>query len=78
MLEFSSIICVYFLHFSHSCRLHFGERQVISLEEFYAAFRSQEKDGMPEWMDPVNRENDKVTMTASQVHLQLKEKAKER
>ncbi|PIK49807.1 putative EF-hand calcium-binding domain-containing protein 6-like [Apostichopus japonicus] len=59
-------------------RLHFGERQVISLEEFYAAFRSQEKDGMPEWMDPVNRENDKVTMTASQVHLQLKEKAKER
>ncbi|KAJ8023054.1 EF-hand calcium-binding domain-containing protein 6 [Holothuria leucospilota] len=59
-------------------RLHLGERQVISLEEFYAAFRKQEKDGMPEWMDPVNRENDKVTMTASQVHLQLKDKAKQR
>ncbi|XP_077999318.1 EF-hand calcium-binding domain-containing protein 6-like [Glandiceps talaboti] len=66
--------------FNHlMARLKLGEKQVVRLDEFYAAFREQVATEMPAWMDPVNRHHvEKIAMTASQVHLHLKEKAKQR
>ncbi|XP_070545330.1 EF-hand calcium-binding domain-containing protein 6-like [Ptychodera flava] len=66
--------------FNHlMARLRLGEKQVIRLDEFYAVFREPVSTEMPAWMDPVNRHHvEKITMTSSQVHLQLKEKAKQR
>ncbi|ESO99600.1 hypothetical protein LOTGIDRAFT_238765 [Lottia gigantea] len=58
-------------------RLHLKEKSVISFTEFHSAFRVDEDRNYPKWMDPVTR-NDKVNMSASQVHTQLKEKAKQR
>ncbi|XP_038061355.1 EF-hand calcium-binding domain-containing protein 6-like [Patiria miniata] len=59
-------------------RLH--EHKVIKLEEFYACLRETvTRNEMPAWMDPVNRgPGDKITMSATQVHAQLKEKARQR
>ncbi|XP_033644045.1 EF-hand calcium-binding domain-containing protein 6-like [Asterias rubens] len=67
-----------FNHILARLRLH--DKQVIKLEEFYACFKEQViQDVMPAWMDPVNRgPAEKVAMTATQVHAQLKEKARQR
>ncbi|XP_072038422.1 EF-hand calcium-binding domain-containing protein 6-like [Amphiura filiformis] len=61
-------------------RLGLADKQVIKLEEFYACFREPVgPQEMPGWMDPVNRySGDKPIMSAAQVHLQLKEKARQR
>jgi Ca2+-binding EF-hand superfamily protein len=61
-------------------RFRLADHKVIKLEEFYACLREMATRGeMPAWMDPVNRgPADKVTMSAAQVHAQLKEKAKQR
>lgn len=62
-------------------RLGLGDKIAIKLEEFYACFQEPASiQEMPSWMDPVNRftEASKSHMTAAQVHLQLKEKAKQR
>ncbi len=63
-----------------SFRLRLHDKQVIKLEEFYACFREQVvEDVMPAWMDPVNRgPAERASMTATQVHAQLKEKARQR
>ena len=61
-------------------RLRLHDKQVIKLEEFYSCFKEQViQDVMPAWMDHVNRgPAEKVAMTATQVHAQLKEKARQR
>ncbi|XP_033124539.1 EF-hand calcium-binding domain-containing protein 6-like [Anneissia japonica] len=60
-------------------RLKLGEKQVIRLEEFHACLREPVSNDVPSWLDPINRQNiDKLTMTAGQVHAQLKEKARQR
>lgn len=62
-------------------RLGFKERLVINYTEFFSLFRqmNEEDSSFPRWMDPVQRTHlEKATMTASQVHTQLKEKAKQR
>ncbi|XP_002734907.1 EF-hand calcium-binding domain-containing protein 6-like [Saccoglossus kowalevskii] len=66
--------------FNHlMARLRLAEKLVVRLDEFYACFREQVNTEMPRWMDPVNRHHvEKVSMTATQVHVQLKEKAKQR
>ncbi|XP_064594452.1 EF-hand calcium-binding domain-containing protein 6-like isoform X2 [Liolophura sinensis] len=60
-------------------RLGFRDRHVISVFDFYAVFREPMDTEHPRWMDPIHRHwQDKVSMTASQVHAQLKEKARQR
>lgn len=60
-------------------RLGFGKRLVLSFQEFNAAFREVDNNEYPRWMDPVQRQwKDKDTMTATQVHHHLKEKAKQK
>ena len=62
-------------------RLGFKERLVINYTEFFSLFRhmNEEDSSFPKWMDPVQRTHlEKATMTASQVHVQLKERAKQR
>ena len=59
-------------------RLHLHEKIVISISEFYAATRQEPSNEYPLWMDPVVRQNHAVNVTASQVHAQLKEKAKQK
>ncbi|KAG2465474.1 EFCB6 protein, partial [Polypterus senegalus] len=59
-------------------RLHLSEKTIIKFEELYAAVRDPVSDGAPTWLNPVQRLTEKNFMTASQVHAQLKEKAKQR
>ncbi|XP_028657943.2 EF-hand calcium-binding domain-containing protein 6 [Erpetoichthys calabaricus] len=59
-------------------RLHLSEKTIIKFEELYAAVRDPISDGAPTWLNPVQRLTEKNFMTASQVHAQLKEKAKQR
>lgn len=62
-------------------RLGFNNKVVINYIEFFALFRKLNDDdsSFPKWMDPVQRTHlEKATMTADQVHLQLREKAKQR
>ena len=62
-------------------RLGFSNRVVINYSEFFAIFRkaNEEDTSYPRWMDPVQRTHlEKATMNADQVHMQLKEKARQR
>ncbi|XP_029442190.1 EF-hand calcium-binding domain-containing protein 6-like [Rhinatrema bivittatum] len=60
-------------------RLKLNDKAIIKFEELYAAIRDPMPAGLPAWLDPINRrQTDRVMMTASQVHAQLKEKAKQR
>jgi hypothetical protein len=61
-------------------RLGFKDKKIVNHGEFFALFRDiPDVDEYPRWMDPVQRHwLDKATMNASQVHIQLKEKAKQR
>ncbi|XP_039398195.1 EF-hand calcium-binding domain-containing protein 6-like isoform X3 [Mauremys reevesii] len=60
-------------------RLKLQEKAIIKFEELYAAIRDPATSGAPAWLDPINhRWGDRIMMTASQVHAQLKEKAKQR
>ncbi|XP_050394782.1 EF-hand calcium-binding domain-containing protein 6 [Patella vulgata] len=58
-------------------RLGLKDKAIISFTEFFSVFRDDEDRNYPKWMDPINR-NDRVNMTASQVHTQLKERARQR
>lgn len=58
-------------------RLGFKDKNIVSFPDFFALFRDSATSEYPRWMDPIQR-SDKVTMTASQVHAQLKERAKQR
>nr|KAG5714709.1 hypothetical protein BaRGS_000197 [Batillaria attramentaria] len=58
-------------------RLGFKDRTVIPFTDFFAHFREAEDNSYPAWMDPVNRQ-DRVLMGASQVHANLREKARQR
>ncbi|XP_044146300.1 EF-hand calcium-binding domain-containing protein 6-like isoform X1 [Bufo gargarizans] len=58
-------------------RLNLSEKMIIKYEELYAAVRDPVASGRPTWLDPVNRKAEEdVSMTASQVHAQLKTKQK--
>nr|WQY91287.1 ddN-expressed EFCAB family member [Ciona robusta] len=60
-------------------RLHLDDRTVVKFEEFYAQFRESVSSEYPRWLDPVARtQTERASMTASQVHAQLKERAKQR
>ncbi|XP_043920865.1 EF-hand calcium-binding domain-containing protein 6-like [Protopterus annectens] len=60
-------------------RLRLHEKNIIKFEELYATLRDPAPTGIPTWLDPVSRKpTDRQMMTASQVHAQLKEKAKQR
>ncbi|XP_025063845.1 EF-hand calcium-binding domain-containing protein 6-like [Alligator sinensis] len=60
-------------------RLKLQDKTIIKFEELYAAVRDPATSGAPAWFDPVShRHTDRPTMTASQVHGQLKEKVKQR
>lgn len=60
-------------------RLKLQDKTIIKFEELYAAVRDPATSGAPAWFDPVShRHMDRPTMTASQVHVQLKEKVKQR
>nr|XP_014431685.2 EF-hand calcium-binding domain-containing protein 6-like [Pelodiscus sinensis] len=60
-------------------RLKLQDKAVIKFEDLYAAIRDPSTSGAPVWLDPIShRRGDRVMMTASQVHSQLKEKAKQR
>jgi len=60
-------------------RLGFAERQVIPFTEFFSYFREAQDSSYPQWMDPVHRANqDRVVMNMTQVHANLREKAKQR
>lgn len=58
-------------------RLGFSNKVVINYTEFFALFRhlNEEDTSFPKWMDPVQRN---LNMTAAQVLMHLKEKAKQR
>ncbi|XP_077333434.1 EF-hand calcium-binding domain-containing protein 6-like [Lithobates pipiens] len=58
-------------------RLKLNEKTIIKFEELYSAIRDPVPSGRPTWLDPINRKSDeKTSMTASQVHTQLKMKNK--
>ncbi|XP_038256136.1 EF-hand calcium-binding domain-containing protein 6-like isoform X2 [Dermochelys coriacea] len=60
-------------------RLKLQGKAIIKFEELYAAIRDPATSGAPAWLDPINhRQGDRIMMTASQVHAQLQEKAKQR
>ncbi|XP_069487607.1 EF-hand calcium-binding domain-containing protein 6-like [Ambystoma mexicanum] len=60
-------------------RLHLHDKLIIKFEEVYAAIRDPIPSGGPAWLDPVNRRQvERMMMTASQVHAQLKEKTRQR
>ena len=60
-------------------RIGFKERNVVNFTEFYTAFREPTASGYPKWMDPIQRQwQEKSQMTAAQVHLHLKERAKQK
>ena len=60
-------------------RLGFKDRNIINFTEFFSSFREATANGYPKWMDPVQRQwQERANMSASQVHLHLKEKAKQR
>ncbi|XP_020372348.2 EF-hand calcium-binding domain-containing protein 6 [Rhincodon typus] len=59
-------------------RFKLNEKPVIKCEDFYAAARDPISMRTASWLDPVSRDSDKVLATASQVHLQLKDKVKQR
>nr|XP_048703904.1 EF-hand calcium-binding domain-containing protein 6-like isoform X1 [Caretta caretta]XP_048703905.1 EF-hand calcium-binding domain-containing protein 6-like isoform X1 [Caretta caretta] len=60
-------------------RLKLQDKAIIKFEELYAAIRDPATSGAPAWLDPIShRQGGGVMMTASQVHAQLKEKAKQR
>ncbi|KAM4052574.1 EF-hand calcium-binding domain-containing protein 6-like isoform 2-T2 [Anomaloglossus baeobatrachus] len=57
-------------------RLKLEEKTIIKFEELYAAAKHPVPSGRPTWLDPVNRKTEEISMTASQVHAQLKTKQK--
>ncbi|XP_063776809.1 EF-hand calcium-binding domain-containing protein 6-like isoform X3 [Pseudophryne corroboree] len=57
-------------------RLKLDEKTIIKFGELYAAIRDPVQDGHPAWLDPVTRRTEDKTLTASQVHTQLKTKQK--
>ncbi|KAI8521540.1 hypothetical protein Bbelb_012940 [Branchiostoma belcheri] len=58
-------------------RLGLANKSVIKFDEFYAVFRESVSSEYPRWLDPVQRHfQDKITMSSTAVHTQLKEKAK--
>ncbi|XP_076819252.1 EF-hand calcium-binding domain-containing protein 6-like isoform X2 [Clavelina lepadiformis] len=60
-------------------RLHLAEQSIIKFEEFYSQFRESVSSEYPRWLDPVARaQTERASMNASQVHAQLKERAKQR
>ncbi|XP_069055700.1 EF-hand calcium-binding domain-containing protein 6-like [Pleurodeles waltl] len=60
-------------------RLQLHDKTIIKFEELYAAIRDPVPSGGPAWLDPINRRQvERMMMTASQVHAQLKEKARQR
>nr|XP_014353279.1 PREDICTED: EF-hand calcium-binding domain-containing protein 6-like [Latimeria chalumnae] len=60
-------------------RLKLHEKTAIKFEEFAAKLQDPSPSGFPTWLDPVIRKNtERFRMTASQVHAQLKERAKQR
>ncbi|KAE8629793.1 hypothetical protein XENTR_v10000593 [Xenopus tropicalis] len=60
-------------------RLNLQEKTIIKFEELYAAVRDPVPSGRPTWLDPINRKaEEKTLMTASQVHVLLKDKTKQR
>ncbi|XP_030048073.1 uncharacterized protein LOC115462198 [Microcaecilia unicolor] len=59
-------------------RLKLNDKAIIKFEQLYAAIRDPVPSGLPAWLDPINRkQTERIMMTASQVHTQLKEKAKQ-
>lgn len=61
-------------------RIGLKDKQMINYSEFFSYFRDgPEPNDYPGWMDPVQRQwQDKAVMSSSQVHSNLKEKAKQR
>ncbi|XP_069756339.1 EF-hand calcium-binding domain-containing protein 6 [Narcine bancroftii] len=59
-------------------RFKLNEKPIIKCDEFYAAAKDPIPTGGTSWLDPINRPSDKILMTASQVHCQLKERARKR
>uniref|UniRef100_UPI00398F8C0D EF-hand calcium-binding domain-containing protein 6-like n=1 Tax=Pristiophorus japonicus TaxID=55135 RepID=UPI00398F8C0D len=59
-------------------RLRLNETPVITFEKFYSHFKEQETKGYPAWMDPVKRPHEGKSMSATQVHIQLKAMVRER
>lgn len=59
-------------------RLGFADRQVVSFTEFFAKFRDSKSSEYPRWMDMKRDYALRDTLTASQVHALLKERAKSR
>lgn len=60
-------------------RLHLDEKTIIRFDEFYSHFRESVSSEYPRWLDPIARKQvDRAQMSASQVHAQLKEHAKQR
>ncbi|XP_074648527.1 EF-hand calcium-binding domain-containing protein 6-like [Tubulanus polymorphus] len=58
-------------------RIGLKEKQMVSYTEFFSCFREPGDGEIPQWMDPVQRHfQEKVNMSAQQVHMHLKEKAK--
>ncbi|XP_064633647.1 EF-hand calcium-binding domain-containing protein 6-like isoform X2 [Lineus longissimus] len=60
-------------------RMGYKDKQIVSYTEFCSLFRETDSSEYPRWMDPVQRHyQDKVVMGADEVHINLKEKAKQR
>ncbi|MBN3301785.1 EFCB6 protein, partial [Amia calva] len=59
-------------------RLQLSEKSIIRFEELYAAVREPISSGAPVWFSPVHPPSNRPSMTASQVHTQLRGKAKQR
>ncbi|XP_072113230.1 EF-hand calcium-binding domain-containing protein 6 isoform X1 [Mobula birostris] len=59
-------------------RFKLNEKVIIKCDEFYAAAKDPIPTGATSWLDPISRPSDKVLVTASQVHSQLKEKVRQR
>ena len=61
-------------------RMGLQDRNVVSFNDFEAAFGERIESGdLARWVDPVQRQwQEKTNMTASQVHMHLKQKAKQR
>ena len=61
-------------------RMHMQDKGVLSCSDFLAVLGERHESGdIPRWVDPIQRQwQEKGNMTASQVHMHLKERAKQR
>ena len=61
-------------------RMGLKDRNIVSFNDFDAAFGERIVSGdMARWVDPIQRQwQEKTNMSAAQVHMHLKQKAKQR